>query len=119
MRNRLFYSILAVFLLVASQVSADELKKMSIEDWQALDRTDKIDYMMRATDALQMKDVPLSKSTDEYLDEVDAALKTHPEYTVMNVADVLELAVSENEPEAKEVLDKLRNSPPADTVTPS
>lgn len=58
---------------------------MSGEEWLKLDRFDKVDYMMRATDALQMKDVPLSKSTDEYVDEVDTMLKDHQEYEVINV----------------------------------
>ena len=113
---RLKYFILAmIFLFSTSAAFCDELKKMSGEEWLKLDRFDKVDYMMRATDALQMKDVPLSKSTDEYVDEVDTMLKDHEEYEVINVADILEMAVSNGEPEAKEVLDKLKNPPPAES----
>ena len=102
-----------IFLFSTSTAFCDELKKMSGEEWLKLDRFDKVDYMMRATDALQMKDVPLSKSTDEYVDEVDNMLKDNEEYEVINVADILEMTISNDEPEAKEVLDKLKNPPPA------
>ena len=107
--------ILSILILLGSASAAfcGELKKMSGEEWQELDRLDKVDYMMRATDALEVKDVPLSKSTDEYVDEVDTLLKDHQEYAVINVADILEMAVSNDEPEAKEVLDKLKNPQPA------
>ena len=67
--------------------------------------------MMRATDAYEMKNVPLSKDTDAYIVEVDAQLKDHPEYQFINVTDILELAISSDEPEAKSVLDKLKNTP--------
>lgn len=119
MYNRTVVLILSILFLALSPVSADDLKKMSVEDWQKLDRTDKVEYMMRATDALQMKDIPLSKSTDEYIDEVDAALNVHPEYIVLNVSDLLEIAASEIEPDVKEALEKSKKSPSDDSPSTS
>ena len=111
MRYKNIVLTLMLLFLTSLAFGDEELKKMNGEEWQKLERMDKVDYMMRATDALQMKDVPLAKTTDDYVDQLDSALKEHPEYEIINVSDILEMTVSNNEPAAKEVLDKLKNSP--------
>ncbi len=95
-------------LLISAIACAEENNRITGQDWLLMSREEKGAYIFTAMEVLKKDGVPLGKTPDQYTSLIDSDLVNNPNALKADVTNILASVVYENDPGAREAIDKLR-----------
>ena len=81
--------------------------RLTSEEWFAIPASSRLEHVLIAMDRLTNEGVPLNKSADEYVSEINDLFAKKPHRSAISVSDILPSIVYAKEPKSRKIMDEL------------
>jgi len=108
MKNHIRTIFISFVLLTAfSGLLPAEPDRLTSQEWFAISKNQKMQYVHMAMDRLKDKEIPLARPANEYLIAVSEVFSKNPDRPAISISEILNSIVYTTEPKSREVMDKL------------
>ena len=107
LRHLFIISTALIILIAASKPLFADMDEFTGEEWFSMPASHRTSAVSTAKYRLEDKGVHLSKSLDEYVNDVNDVFKKNSDTSAKSVTKIFHALVYSNEPGAKKVMDEL------------